>query len=106
MRKLTIEDRVMGNVAAIYAVRSLASATALKFYALIFSVGGMVSLVSLPNIAANFVNVAEGGAGSVAFFVVSAILGTTLVVQLALVMGAFAAISLVTPVFRGRSSFA
>lgn len=96
----------MGSVSVIYAARKLRSVTAIKVYALLLSGAGLVTLVSVPNIAANFVKVAEGGVGSVAVFAVSAVLGTTLVVQLSLILGAFAAISLVTPVFRGSRAFA
>lgn len=96
----------MANVVAIYAARTLVSATALKFYALVFSALGIAVFVSIPNVFANLVNVAGGGAGSVVFFVISAVLGTTLLVQLALALGAIAAISLVTPVFRTSRAFA
>jgi len=101
-----IEERVMANITLIYAARILKSATALKLYALIGSAVGLVALVSISNVVANFVNAAEGGVGSMAVFTVSAVLGTTLVVQLALAVAAASAISLVVPVvFRtsGRS---
>src|SRR3989344_2750865 len=103
MKKFTIEERVMMNVATVFALRKLVSATALKLYALVLSLGGVVALVSVSNVIANLVKVAEGGVGSVAFFVVSAVLSTTLVVQVALLLGAFAAISLVTPALRSGS---
>jgi len=93
-----IEQRVMSQVAAIYAARIVFSATALKLYALVGSALGLITLVSISNVATNFVNVAEGGVGSIAVFVASAVLGTTLFVQLALLVGAAATISLVTPV--------
>ena len=106
MTKPSIEERVMGNIAVIYAARKLMSVTALKFYALVFSGASLAAFVSLPSIAENFVKVAEGGVGNVALFVFSALLSTTLVVQLAVVLGAFAAISLVTPALRGGRAFA
>ena len=106
MKKFTVEEQVMMNVATVFALRKLVSMTALKLYALILSAGGVVAFVSISNVIANFVKVSEGGVGSVAFFVVSAILSTTLAVQLALVLGAFAAISLVAPALRSRSAFA
>ena len=96
-----IEERVMGSVAVIYATRALLSMTALKVYALVLSAAGIVAFVSISNVATNFVNVAEGGVGSVAIFVVSAIVGTTLLVQLALAVGAVSAFLLVAPVLRG-----
>ncbi|MDP4020612.1 MAG: hypothetical protein Q8P58_01020 [Candidatus Adlerbacteria bacterium] len=101
-----LEQRVMGNIAVIYAARKLVSITALKLYALVFSLGGIVAFVSVSNVMSNFVNVAHGGVGSIALFTVSAVLGTTLLVQVALALCAAATISLVVPVFRGRSVLA
>ncbi len=106
MKKFTIEERVMMNVATVFALRKLGSATAIKLYALVLSLGGVVAFVSISNVIANLVKVAEGGVGSVAFFAVSAVLGTTLVVQVALLLGAFAAISLVAPALRSSRAFA
>lgn len=94
-----IEEQVMGSVAVIYAARALFSITAFKVYALVLSLGGIVAFVSVPHVASNFVNVAQGGGvGSVALFVVSAVVSTTLLVQLALMVGAVAALLLVVPV--------
>jgi len=101
-----IEERVMGNVAVIYAARRLAGATALKLYALVLSFVGIVAFVSIPNVAANFVNVAQGGVEGALVFIISAVVGTALLVQVSLVVAAVAAVSLVVPVFRGGRSFA
>lgn len=106
MSKHTIEERVMANVALVYATRLMLSRTALKLYALLGSAAGIVALVSISNVATNFVNVAQGGVGSVAVFTVSAVLGTTLIVQVALAVAAFSAVSLVTPFFRHSRALA
>lgn len=101
----TLEQNVMTNVAVIYLWRKCFGVTALKLYALALSAGGVVALVSITNVFANLVKVSEGGVGSIAFFLLSAVLGTTILVQAALVIGAFAAISLITPMFRGSRAF-
>ncbi len=96
-----IEQQVMANVTLIYAARIATSATALKLYTLALSVLGLAALVSISNIAANFVNVlTQGGVGGVLGFVISALLGTTIVVQLTLAVAAASAALLVAPVLR------
>lgn len=89
-----IERQVMASVGVIYAARTLASVTALKLYVLAFSAAGIAAFVSVPNVLQNFQAVIANGPDTAVFFVVSAILGTTLVVQCALAMGAVAALSL------------
>lgn len=107
MNKISnIEQRVMANVSLIYAGRILLSNTALKLYALVLSVIGIATFVSVSNVISNFVNSSQAGAGGMFFFTVSAVLGTTLVVQVALAVAAASALSLVVPVLRGRASFA
>lgn len=101
-----IEEQVMANVSLIYAGRILTSKTAIKLYALLLSVVGIATLVSVSNVVSNFVNAAHGGVGSVAIFAVSAVLGTTLMVQVVLAIAAASAISLVVPVLRGRGALA
>ncbi len=100
----TIEQRVMASVAVIHVGRTLVGATALKFYALVISVAGITTLVSVSNVATNFSNVAQGGAGSIATFLVSAVLATDIVVQLALALAALAAASLMVDMVRSFSS--
>ncbi len=85
-----IEQQVMASVAVIHTVRRLISFTALKVYVLAISFWGIVALVSVGSVAANFTNVAHGGVGSVAAFLVSAVLGTKLLVQLGLLAAVFA----------------
>lgn len=82
-----IQQQVMASVAIIYAIRQLTSSLALKVYGLTLSGAGIVAFVSLSNVFANFLSVANGGLSNIATFVLSAVLGTTLVVQLALVVG-------------------
>ncbi|MBC7836604.1 hypothetical protein H7X87_02390 [Acetobacteraceae bacterium] len=99
-----IEKNVMGSVAAIYTFRLASGFTALKFYMLLVSIAGLAFLVSLPNVVANFANVASHGVGSIAPFVLSAISGTTILVQLALLVGVFAFSLLFRDVVRSFSS--
>ncbi|HVV15261.1 MAG TPA: hypothetical protein VHD55_02605 [Candidatus Paceibacterota bacterium] len=89
-----IETQVMASVGVIYAARALMSATAIKLYALVASFAGIVFFASVPHVAANFFSVAHSGPTSVVFFVVYAVLSTTVVVQFALAVGAAAAVSL------------
>lgn len=101
-----VEQRVMAGVHTIHMAKRLVGVTALKWYGLVLSTIGLSAFVSIPHVASNFVNVAQGGVGSAFIFIVSAILGTTLVVQCVLAIGAAATISLVVPVFRGGRAFA
>jgi len=80
----------MASVAVIYLGRQLTSLFALKIYGLMLSVVGIGAFVSLTNVFANFLNVARGGVYDVATFAVYAVMGTTLVVQLAVGVGAVA----------------
>ena len=100
MRNTTIEQQVMAAVAVVYTGRVLASAGALKIYALLFSVGGIVSFVSLPHVAANFLAVESDGVGNAGMYIVSAVVSTTLVVQIALALGTVAGILLVRDTVR------
>ncbi len=95
-----IEQQVLASVAVIYAARKLTSAFAFKVYGLVVSALGIAAFVSLSNVMANFASVADGGLANIVTFVVSAVLGTTLVVQLALALAAFASGSLVVDVAR------
>jgi hypothetical protein len=97
-----LEQKVMANVAMIYTARKMASKTALKLYVLALSLAGIVFLVSLPHIADNFAHVAGGGVGSIAAFVLTAVISTTLVVQAALILGAAALASLTFDFFKSN----
>ncbi len=102
-----LEQKVMANVAMIYTARKMVSRTALKFYVLVLSLAGMVFLVSLPHVADNFAHIANGGVGSIAIFLTTAVLSTTLVVQAILLVMALAFVSLATDFLRGsRPAFA
>src|SRR6266404_5533022 len=92
---ITIEQKVMANVAVIYTARRLMSPTALKCYVFVLSVVGITFFVSVPHIAQNFEYVSRGGIGSITAFLISAILGTTIVVQVGLLLGFAAFVSLI-----------
>ena len=98
-----MEQKVMANVAVIYTARKLASRTALKLYVLGVSFVGLVTLVSISNVTANLTNVAQNGVESTLSFLAAAILGTTILVQVALFLGVAAVFSLVIDAI--RSSF-
>lgn len=100
MNHSKIEEQVMAGVGLVYAARVLTSATALKLYVLTFSFLGVITLVSVSNVLANLALVAEGGAANLVGYLVAAALGTTLVVQLALVAGVAAFVSLLAPFVR------
>jgi hypothetical protein len=91
----TIEQQVMGSVAAVYAARRFANPFMLKVYALVLSAAGIMAFVSLSHVGANFLAAQSHGAPAVSTFVFSAVTKTTLIVQCALAVGAFAFISLV-----------
>ena len=98
--KTKIEQQVMAGVASIYAWRVLSGRTALECYALFLSAFGVTLFVSLPHVFANFSSVAAGGLPNITTFILTAVLGTKLVVQLALVVGAFALLLLARDVVR------
>jgi hypothetical protein len=98
-----IEQQVMAGVGVVYLARRLISRTALEAYILMVSGAGIILFVSLPHVLANFTHAASGGAPSVTAFVLSAVLGTKLVVQIALLVGAFTFISLVTNLARSSA---
>lgn len=90
----------MAGVAMIYAVRALMSVTALKLYVLGLSFAGIVAFVSVSHVVQNFEHVAAGGPPSITLFIVSAVLSTTIVVQLALALATVSLVSLVAPAIR------
>jgi|GEM_PF-1964691 len=100
----TIEQKVMTNVAVIYIGRKFVSRTALRLYALAVSAVGIVTFVSVSNVTTNFTNVAQNGIESTVAFLIAAILGTTIVVQIALLLGAAAVFSLIVDAVRSISS--
>jgi len=96
-----IERNVMASVAVIYTTRKFLSPLALQFYALIVSAVGIAMFVSVPNVAQNFQAVAaSGGFDSISTFLFSAVISTTIVVKLWLVVGSAAVISLFLRVAR------
>ncbi len=90
MSKTKIEQQVMASVAVIYTARQLVSFQAVVFYALLLSVFGISLLVSVPHVLENFSSVARGGVPSIIVFLESAFTGTTVVVQLGLLVAIFA----------------
>ncbi|MCX6819833.1 MAG: hypothetical protein NT019_00890 [Candidatus Adlerbacteria bacterium] len=101
--KSKIEQQVMASVAVVYTARRLTSRFALECYALVLSFVGTVFFVSLPHVAANLSNVASGGVGSIEAFIISAVLGTKLIVQLALLVGACALVAMGVDMSRANS---
>jgi hypothetical protein len=95
----------MASVAAIYGFRLLTSLTALKLYALTASALGIALFVSVGNVAQNFVHaVANGDLARTGTFIFGAVSGTTLLVQIALLLGTLALGSLFLDVVRTFSS--
>jgi hypothetical protein len=102
--KSTIEQQVMAGVGVIYTARMLTSRLALECYALVLSVGGAAFFVSLPNVVANLAHVANGGLLSIGTFLVSAVLGTKLVVQLAVLVATAALVAIGVDIVRQSSA--
>lgn len=83
----------MASVALIYTVRRLISAGALKVYALAFVVAAVVTSVSLSHVLSNFLTVWHGGAAGEVTFVLAAVTGTKIIVQVAILCGMLVALS-------------
>jgi hypothetical protein len=90
----------MSAVAVIYLVRKALSPRALSLYALALSAAGVVAFVSVGSVLHNLFTVAAGGPANIAVFIISAVAGTTLLVQLSLFVGAFATGALVLDLAR------
>jgi hypothetical protein len=93
-----IEKKVMASVGTIYAARKLTGVTAVRLYVLCASLIAIATLVSVPDVIANLMQVRLGDTGT---FVLSAILNTKLLVQLAVfmsvVVGAWFALDIMRP---------
>lgn len=96
----TIEKNVMANVALIYTMRRLTSPPALKLYVCVVCLWGLASLVWVAKVFENLAHV--GAAGSLQFFI-AAVLNTDTLVQLILVVGVVAAVSLAVDLVRSFS---
>lgn len=94
------EQQVMGSIAVVYAARRFANPFMLKLYALALSAVGIVALVSLSHVGANFIAAGHHGVPAVAIFLFSAVLGTSIMVQIALAVGAGASLSLLADAAR------
>ena len=91
-------------MAAVYATRRFFNPFMLKVYALALSAAGILAFVSLSHVGANFLIVEHNGAFAVGIFLFSAILGTSIIVQIALAVGAGALASLAVDVTRSFRS--
>ena len=99
-----IESQVMASVGAIYAARRLASATALKVYALAASVYALGVLVWVSKIEENLLHIANGGVLAVGNFVLYAVTHTSIAVQAVLLVAAIAFVSLAADIARSVSA--
>ncbi|HYF13047.1 MAG TPA: hypothetical protein VD928_01990 [Candidatus Paceibacterota bacterium] len=95
-----IEEQVMASVAVIHTTRRMLSKTALKVYVLAISFWGIVALVSVGSVTQNFTNVAQHGVGDIVLFLISAVLSTTILVQLVLIAAVGSLASLFIDVVR------
>lgn len=96
-----IEQQVMASVGVIYTARRLTSMTAFKAYALAVSFAGIAAFVSVSNVMQNFASVLQsGGVDRILNYVLVAVTQTTLPVQLALLMGTMALLSLAVEMVR------
>jgi len=91
-----IEQQVMAAVGVLYLARIATS----KVYALLFSFVGIAMFASLPNVVHNFGMVTANGLPSTLTYIVAAVLGTKIIVQLALVIGVVAGFLLFVDVAR------
>lgn len=99
-----IEQQVMASVGVIYGARKATSRFALECYALTLSFVGAAYFVSVPNVFANFAHVAQGGLPSTATFIVAAIAGTKLIVQIAVAVGVVALVSMAIDFIRSTNT--
>jgi hypothetical protein len=99
-----IEQRVMANVATVYSVRKVFSATALKLYVLVAALLSIWKLVWVTRIMQNFTAVEKNGLVSVGNYFVYAVVHTHPVVQLTLVVAAVAFVALVIDLIRSTST--
>ena len=86
----TIEKNVMASVAVIYAAHLLMSATALKLYVLLFSIGAIAKLVWVAKVFQNFFAVEKNGFGAISNYLLFAVEHTNLAVQVTLVVAIIA----------------
>lgn len=87
MNMRTIEQRVMANIFAVYVFRRVTDRAAVPWYMLACSMLGLSWLVSIPHVAENFLHVTHYGAYSAAMFLVAAVTGTELLVQIVAAAG-------------------
>lgn len=100
---MSIKHKVMASVALIYAARTLLSATALKFYALLASVWGIGKLVWVSKVFENFFVVEKSGIIAVGNFIISAFAHAHTGVQLFLAVAVIAVMLLAVDVLRAAT---
>src|SRR5579872_3369540 len=102
--KTKIEQQVMASVAAVYVGRRLLSRTALECYALFVCGFSVTLLVSLPHVVQNFFMIEKSGLPGVGAFFLSAMLNTSHMVQLIVVVGTGALLLMLADATRGLRS--
>lgn len=95
-----IEKNVMASVGAIYAGRKLTSITAIRLYVLCASLIAIASLVSVPDVLANLMQISVGDIGT---FILAAVLNTKLLVQLAVLVTVIVGAWFVVDILRNPS---
>lgn len=95
-----IEQQVMASVGVIYVARKATSRFAVECYALLLSIAGAAYFVSIPHVFANFAHVTSGGLMSIGTFIVGAVLGTQLVVQIAVAVATVALFAMIVDLLR------
>lgn len=105
----SIEQQVMASVGVLYTAKALVGATALKAYTLVASVWALGALVWVARVEENFLQALNGGVLAVGNFVLAALVHTSTVVQLVLLVAVFAlgslAVDLVRKANRSRYAF-
>ncbi len=96
----TIEKHVMATVRIIYVARLCTTRLAFESYALLLSLIGIATLVSVPHVLTNLFSVANHGLLGIGTFLLAAVMRTKIVVQVALLVGAGALLLLSTDIIR------
>lgn len=100
----SIENNVMATVRTVYGARKLITVTAIKAYVLVAATLSVWKLVWVTRVEENFLQVASGGLPAMGSFVLSAIMNTSLLVQLVLFIGAFAFFLFIRDITRSPST--
>lgn len=100
----TIQRQVMAAVALVYAARIATSATALKVYVVLVSIGVLARLVWVAKVFQNFATVEKNGVVPTGHYVLFAVQHTNLAVQLTLLVAAVAFVGLIFDTVRSLST--